>query len=86
VSIRGNGNVSSITDNGTGNYTVNFTTAMADTNYSYHGSCQGSTGDGYVIGLNGVTPTQTTTAMRIWTKTPGLGIADSANVSVAFFR
>ena len=28
------GNVSSITDNGTGNYTVNFTTAMPDANYA----------------------------------------------------
>jgi hypothetical protein len=32
--IRASGNVSSITDNGTGNYTVNFTTAMPDANYS----------------------------------------------------
>lgn len=34
VAIRESGNVSSITDNGAGQYTVNFTTAMADTNYS----------------------------------------------------
>mgnify|MGYP002507743368 CR=1 FL=1 len=34
VAIRASYNVSSITDNGTGNYTVNFTTAMADTNYA----------------------------------------------------
>ena len=34
VAIRGSGNVSSITDNSTGNYTVNFTTAMPDVNYS----------------------------------------------------
>jgi hypothetical protein len=33
VAIRGSGNVSSITDNGTGDYTVNFTTAMSDVNY-----------------------------------------------------
>jgi hypothetical protein len=33
VAIRESGNVSSITDNGTGDYTVNFTTAMPDTNY-----------------------------------------------------
>jgi len=38
VAIRGSGNVSSITDNGTGNYTVNFTTAMPDTNYNCVGS------------------------------------------------
>jgi len=35
VAIRDSGNVSSITDNGTGNYTVNFTTAMVDANYSF---------------------------------------------------
>ena len=34
VAIRASGNVSSITDNGTGDYTVNFTTAMTDANYS----------------------------------------------------
>jgi hypothetical protein len=33
VAIRAQFNVSSITDNGTGDYTVNFTTAMADANY-----------------------------------------------------
>ena len=34
VAIRASGNVSSITDNGTGDYTVNFTTAMSDANYT----------------------------------------------------
>lgn len=34
VAIRASFNVTSITDNGTGDYTVNFTTAMPDTNYS----------------------------------------------------
>lgn len=34
VAIRGSGNVTSVTDNGTGDYTVNFTTAMPAGNYS----------------------------------------------------
>jgi hypothetical protein len=34
VAIRGSGNVSSVTDGGTGDYTINFTTAMPDANYS----------------------------------------------------
>ena len=34
VAIRASGNVSSITDNGAGDYTVNFTTAMPDANYA----------------------------------------------------
>jgi len=33
VAIRASGNVSSITDNGVGKYTVNFATAMSDVNY-----------------------------------------------------
>ena len=36
VAIRGSYNVSSITDNGTGEYTVNFTNAMTDANYVAH--------------------------------------------------
>jgi hypothetical protein len=34
VAIRASGNVSSITDGGTGIYTVNFTNAMPDANYT----------------------------------------------------
>lgn len=43
VAIRASGNVSSITDNGTGDYTVNFNTAMTDTNYAQLGSTQRNT-------------------------------------------
>ena len=34
VAVRASGNVTDITDGGTGTYTVNFTTAMSDANYS----------------------------------------------------
>ena len=34
IAIRASGNVSSITDEGTGTYFINFTTAMADVNYA----------------------------------------------------
>lgn len=40
VAIRASGNVSSITDNGTGDYTVNFTVAMVDANYAFSLSVQ----------------------------------------------
>ena len=44
VAIRASFNVSSITDNGTGDYTVNFTTAMPDAKYAltYCGSQDGA--------------------------------------------
>ena len=38
VAIRRAFNVSSVTDNGTGDYTVNFTSAMSDANYSVMGT------------------------------------------------
>jgi hypothetical protein len=40
VAIRGSGNVSSITDNGVGDYTVNYTTSMPDTNYAFFAGAQ----------------------------------------------
>ena len=41
VASRASGNVTSITDNGVGNYTVNFTTAMPDANYSWSSNVWG---------------------------------------------
>jgi hypothetical protein len=38
--IRSSYNVSSVTKNGTGDYTVNFTTAMTDANYSVTSMCR----------------------------------------------
>jgi len=43
VAIRASFDVSSITDNGTGNYTVNFTTALADANYCVHATTGSTT-------------------------------------------
>lgn len=40
VAIRQSGNVASITDNGTGDYTLNFTTALADADYTPVFGCQ----------------------------------------------
>jgi hypothetical protein len=50
VAIRASGNVSSITDNGTGNYTVNFTTAMPDVNYCAVTDCGALTSGGTMAG------------------------------------
>jgi hypothetical protein len=65
VAIRASGNVSSITDNATGDYTVNFATAMPDANYAsasigYHvtGVTEGPVDAYYTV-------PQTTTSIRI---------------------
>jgi hypothetical protein len=58
VAIRASGNVTSITDNGTGDYTVNFTNAMPDANYAYSLSTRHQSGvsRGIVIGSSNTTP------------------------------
>ena len=45
VAISASGNVSSITDNGVGNYTVNFATAMTDANFAVNAITNSTTGD-----------------------------------------
>lgn len=79
VAIRASGNVSSITDNGTGNYTVNFTTAMPDANY-----CG-------VYGVAGTNPyegngTKTTTSYNIRTENNSYTLFDAEHINVAIFR
>ena len=52
VAIKASANVSSITDNGTGDYTINFTTAMPDANYTVQGTMSDSSS-----GANAILPT-----------------------------
>jgi hypothetical protein len=81
VAIRGSGNVSSITDNGTGDYTVNFTTAMPDANY-----CCVVTSD-YGSANNFNTTAPTTLAARVTGFITTTGAAnDRAWMMVAVFR
>jgi hypothetical protein len=81
VAIRASYNVSSITDNGTGNYTVNFTTAMPDANYTLVCS---ATNNGYNTGTFHASPTSTftTTAVQVF----ATGISGAANVNIDVTR
>ena len=83
VAIRASGNVSSITDNGTGIYTVNFTTAMADANYcaiASKGGQETTSTDNIRIPI---TTAPTTSAIQVQYSN---GNQDSAYVFVAIFR
>jgi hypothetical protein len=68
VAIRASFNVSSITDNGTGDYTVNFTTAMPNANYSVSlGS--GSSANSFPYALLGSpsgSPSLTTSSFKVY--------------------
>ena len=66
VAIRESNNSSSITDNGTGNYTVNFTSAIEDVNYSLTGigTWNTSTASGGLFATQ--TSTFTTTSSTVY--------------------
>jgi hypothetical protein len=85
VAIRASGNVSSITDNGTGDYTVNFTTAMPDVNYSYFIQSQVSASLTTTNTYNPTTGTLSTTSIivRTWSDN---NVQDNAIVCVSIFR
>ena len=84
--IRGSGNVSSITDNGTGDYTVNFTTAMSDANYALSGMGGNSTTALVCVSQPQGFVAPTTSAVRIQTSYVNASLTDPTTVSVQIFR
>lgn len=93
VAIRGSGNVSSITDNGAGDYYVNFATALTDVNFEFNATtgiapATGSTYGMFVLEALGAgnTPTKLTNRCSVWTLKYNGGNADSASVGVAAVR
>lgn len=93
VSIRDSGNVSSITDNNTGDYTINFITPMEDANYIMNGSA--GIGNGrIVVEYDGVsTITNDSTGQHLvgscriaFTATAPVSFLDDAGIYVSFFR
>ena len=87
--IRASGNVTSVADNGTGDYTVNFSTAMPDANYAASGFCVDTAGSGangsIVCGARGTTPTAL--AFRFTTKfNQDAGLADVNIITIEIFR
>jgi hypothetical protein len=84
VAIRASYNVSSITDNGTGDYTVNFTNALPDANYSASVTTQ-TGGIQSACTYDGATA-RTTTALRIAVLNSSGSFVDSAQVGVAINR
>jgi len=94
VAIRDDLNVSSITDNGTGDYTINFATAMANANYAVCASTGlNSTGNFWqTIYVNvqtnsPYTQAPTTSAFRICSSHGGVAnnLDDNDRVNVSVF-
>ena len=86
VSIRASGNVSSITDNGTGAYTVNLATAMPDVNYSVCASTVGMRSSGNNSTIVGSDLNSTTSTFQVRTRHVTDFANDCDRVNVAVFR
>jgi hypothetical protein len=97
AAIRASGNVSSITDNGTGDYTINFTSALTDGNYCVNFSFSSDTG-GTFTNVAAINPainsnytssalaTPTSSACRVSTSWTGSGRPDPTYCCVSVFR
>jgi len=89
VAIRASGNVTSITDNGTGTYTVNFTNAMPDANYAVN--VTGGSNNQTETRMAGSSNSLSTSSVAVYTSYPtstggsATGI-DLSVVSVSVFR
>ena len=93
IAIRSSGNVTSLTDNGTGDYTITFTTAMTDANYAQLNSAASNGSLTNVVqNLVSNIRDQLTGSCRVytgsgWNTTASNSVAsDTTNISVAIFR
>lgn len=89
ATIRASLNVSSVTRNGTGDYTVNFTNALPDVNYAVTGVARWTTsGVGQaLVNIKSVAGALATTSAKISTCNPGGPVyVDFEEICLAFFR
>jgi len=90
VAIAASGNVSSLNDNGVGDYSINFSTAMPDANYTVSGACTDNTNASanlivmYTATSGGSGPT--TSFVRISTVNTGSGAIDLSIVTAVIVR
>lgn len=85
VAIRASFNVSSITDNGSGDYRINFSSALADANYVSVGMAGRSSTD--ALRTVGVYNSQSTASFRVLVIYPTSGFADDPEIcNLAVFR
>jgi hypothetical protein len=91
VAIRDSMNVGSITDNGSGDYTANFTAAMSDANYAMTACAEVVNGSGTQINSVGTLRVSSGTSyytgsIRVVTNEGATQRVDSGVVSLAIFR
>ena len=82
VAVRDSYNVSRVTDTGTGNFTLNFSSAMTDTNYCAVGMSDANNGENITVQDSILT---TTTLGIVTIASNGVAVADSTMNNVGIF-
>jgi hypothetical protein len=85
IAIRGSAGVTSLTDNGTGQYTINLSFTMPDSNYAVVGSA-GSTNNAIGDRQLSTYPVNTTSCKVVSGQTASTAVYDATQVHVAIFR
>ena len=85
LSIRDSYNVSSVTDNGTGNFIINFSSAFANVNYAFALSPGRGTGSGARIVTQEGSTGKTTTQFHLKVRNDSGSQIDTQEVSAVFF-
>jgi hypothetical protein len=85
IAIRGSAGVTSLTDNGTGQYTINLSFTMPDSNYAVVGSA-GSTNNAIGDRQLSTYPVNTTSCKVVSGQTASSNVYDATQVHVAIFR
>jgi hypothetical protein len=88
ATIRGSGNISSITDGGVGKFTITMSTAMPDTNYNVvvTGADDSTSQIGICTGNNSFLPSYTTSSFRILASNYSSSNQDKDHVHCSVFR
>jgi hypothetical protein len=86
VAIRGSGNVTSITDSGVGDYTVNFTNSMPDANYCTNATGTHDSGSYVAWGTVANDQPPTTTNVNVDFLNPAGALTDVSFAQVSIFR
>ena len=93
VAIRADFNVNTVGDNAVGDHTVNFTTALVDTNFCVLALNDQTDVNGGTVGNHNAYPAggapagKTTSSVRVYSiGAPSNAYSDAASVSVAIFR
>jgi hypothetical protein len=82
ITPRANYNISSVTKNGTGDYTLNFTSALSDANYVTNLYAYSTGANNLLMARIGYAPSTASIRLGVYNTTPSLSDVEYINVAI----